>query len=136
MRYRMMTKILCFLLALAALLCPALLGASGDERTLSLHHTHTGQSLKVTYFREGRYLPDAMGRLRVFLADWRNGEEQDIDPALMDILWKVQLKSRHINTYEVISAYRSPQTNELLRGRSGGVAKNSQHIPGKAIDVR
>lgn len=131
-----MTRILCSLLALPALICPALLGASGDERTLSLYHTHTGQSLNVTYFKEGQYLPGALGRLRVFLADWRNGEEKDIDPALMDFLWKIQLKSRHIDTYEVISAYRSPQTNELLRGRSGGVAKNSQHIPGKAIDVR
>jgi uncharacterized protein YcbK (DUF882 family) len=131
-----MTRILCSLIALAALLCPALLGAGSDERTLSLYHTHTGQKLQVTYFREGQYLPDALGHLRAFLADWRNGEEQDIDPALMDILWNIQLKSGHVNTFEVISAYRSPQTNELLRSRSGSVAKNSQHIPGKAIDVR
>lgn len=59
-----------------------------------------------------------------------------MDPALMDILWQIQLKGRHRDTYEVISAYRSPQTNQLLRSRSSGVAKNSQHVPGKAIDVR
>lgn len=120
----------------AMLLLPSLLGASGDARTLSFYHTHTGESLKVTYFEDGAYRPDGMARIRHYLADWRNGQEQDIDPGLMDILWQIQLKARHSDTFEVISAYRSPETNALLRGRSQGVAKNSQHIPGKAIDVR
>ena len=72
-----------------------------------------------------------MAGLRVFLADWRNGRQKDIDPALMDILWDIQLASRHRDTYEVISAYRSPETNDMLRGRSNGVARNSQHIPAR-----
>lgn len=122
--------------ALLALLLPAALGASGDARTLSFYHTHTGKSLEVTYFENGAYREEGMNQLRGFLADWRNGQEQDMDPALMDILWQIQLKGRHRDTYEVISAYRSPQTNQLLRSRSSGVAKNSQHVPGKAIDVR
>ena len=122
--------------AAALFLCPALLGASGDARTLSLYHTHTGESLVVTYYEDGGYRPEGMNELRRFLADWRNGEEQDIDPMLMDVLWKIQLAARHQGTFEVISAYRSPTTNAMLRGRSNGVAKNSQHIPGKAIDVR
>ncbi len=119
-----------------SLALPSGLGASSDERTLSFYHTHTGKSLVVTYFRDGEYLPDGMSALRSFLADWRNGQERDIDPELMDILWEIQLAARHVGTFEVISAYRSPETNQMLRGRSGGVAKNSQHIPGKAIDVR
>lgn len=118
------------------LLFPALLGASGDARSLSLYHTHTGKDLNVTYFENGEYLSAGMSKVRAFLADWRNGEQQDIDPQLMDVLWQIQLKARHRETFEVISAYRSPKTNELLRGRSNGVAKNSQHIPGKAIDIR
>lgn len=115
---------------------PSALGASSDERTLSFYHTHTGKELVVTYYRDGEYLPEGMGALRSFLADWRNGKERDIDPLLMDILWDIQLKARHVDTYEVISAYRSPETNQLLRSQSNGVAKKSQHIPGKAIDVR
>lgn len=120
----------------ALLLLPATLGASGDARTLNFYHTHTGKSLEVTYFEDGAYRKEGMQQLRTFLADWRNGHEKDMDPELMDILWQIQLKSRHRDTYEVISAYRSPETNKLLRSRSSGVAKNSQHVPGKAIDVR
>lgn len=115
---------------------PAALGAGDDARTLTFFHTHTGDSLVVTYYRDGEYLPEGMTQLRHFLADWRNGKERDIDPRLMDILWDIHMSSRHMGTYEVISAYRSPETNNLLRNKSNGVAKNSQHIPGKAIDVR
>ena len=123
-------------LVTALLALPSLLGASGDARSLRFYHTHTGKTLAVTYYQDGEYREEGMRDLRVFLADWRNGAQQDIDPYLMDILWKIQLEARHRNTYEVISAFRSPETNSMLRGRSKGVAKNSQHIPGKAIDVR
>jgi uncharacterized protein YcbK (DUF882 family) len=119
-----------------SLLLPSLLGAGGDARTLSFYHTHTGQDLVVTYFQDGEYLPAGMSAINAFLADWRNGQEKDMDPALMDILWDIQMTSRHTGTFEVISAYRSPETNSMLRSRSNGVARNSQHIPGKAIDVR
>jgi len=120
----------------AVCLFPTTLGAGGDARTLSFYHTHTGDSLEVTYYENGGYLESGLGELNSFLADWRNGRQQDIDPELMDILWDIQLKARHRETFEVISAYRSPETNAMLRSRSNGVAKNSQHVPGKAIDVR
>ena len=120
----------------ALFLLPVSLGASGDARTLSFYHTHTGKSLEITYFKDVSYTEEGMKQLRTFLADWRNGQEKDMDPTLMDFLWQIQLKGRHRDTYEVISAYRSPETNQLLRSRSSGVAKNSQHVPGKAIDVR
>jgi uncharacterized protein YcbK (DUF882 family) len=77
-----------------------------------------------------------MTELRAFLADWRDGEQNDLDPKLMDILWRIQEASGHRDTWEVISAYRSPQTNAMLNRRSSGVAKKSQHVFGKAIDVR
>lgn len=124
-----------FVLAVA-LVVPSWLGASGDARTLSFYHTHTGEQLEVTYYEDGAYDLQGMRELREFLADWRNGEQLDIDPALMDILWQIQLAGRHRDTYEVVSAYRSPETNEMLRGRSKGVARNSQHISGNAIDIR
>jgi len=111
-------------------------GSSGDERSLKFYHTHTGKSLQVTYYTGGRYLPDAMTELSVFLADWRDGKQRDMDPELMNILWRIQQISASKEAYEVISAYRSEETNALLHSRSKGVAKNSQHVLGKAIDVR
>ena len=111
-------------------------GSSGDERSLKFYHTHTGKSLQVTYYTGGRYLPDAMTELRVFLADWRDGKQRDMDPELMNILWRIQQISASKEAYEVISAYRSEETNALLHSKSKGVAKSSQHILGKAIDVR
>jgi uncharacterized protein YcbK (DUF882 family) len=111
-------------------------GMAEEARTLRFYHTHTGKELEVTYFRDGQYLPGALQELRVFLADWRNGAQSDIDPELMDILWRIQETTGHRETYEVISAYRSEETNRKLRGRSKGVAQNSQHLLGKAIDVR
>jgi len=132
-----MTRRLTFsLIAAAALAAPALLGASGDARTLSFYHTHTGKTLEVTYYEDGAYDRQGMTEIRDFLADWRNGEQREIDPALMDILWQIQLEARHLGTYEVISAYRSPETNEMLRNRSKGVARKSQHLSGNAIDIR
>jgi len=121
---------------LSILFVPAATGNFSDTRTLSFYHTHTTETLKVTYYENGRYLPESMQELRDFLADWHNGHEHDIDPELMDLLWEMQLASGHNGTYEVISSYRSPQTNEYLRKKSSGVAKKSQHVLGKAIDVR
>lgn len=111
-------------------------GSSGDERSLRFYHTHTGKSLQVTYYTGGQYLPEAMTELSVFLADWRDGKQRDMDPELMNILWRIQQISASKEVYEVISAYRSQETNALLHSRSKGVAKNSQHVLGKAIDVR
>ncbi len=114
----------------------SLSGNTGEERALKFFHTHTGDSLEVVYFRNGEYDPAAFSDLRVFLADWRDGKQQDIDPELIDILWQLQRVTGSSNTWEVISAYRSPETNELLRSTSSGVASKSQHLLGHAMDVR
>lgn len=111
-------------------------GAMGDARVLSFYHTHTGKALSVTYYQDGGYLPAGMKQLKAFMADWRDGKQLELDPQLMDILWRIQLAARHQDTWEVISAYRSPETNAMLNKRSSGVAKKSQHVHGKAIDVR
>jgi uncharacterized protein YcbK (DUF882 family) len=121
-------------IALASL--PNAFGNIGEERRLDFYHTHTGKQLSVTYFRDGGYQPEALEALNRFLSDWRNGKGSEIDPELLDILWEIQEVTGNRGTYEVISAYRSPETNAMLRSRSSGVAKNSQHLHGKAIDVR
>lgn len=122
--------------AIALVSLPNAFGNIGGERQLDFYHTHTGENLSVTYFRNGDYQPAALEQLNRFLSDWRNGKGREIDPELLDILWEIQQVTGSRDTYEVISAYRSPETNAMLRSRSSGVAKNSQHLHGKAIDVR
>lgn len=123
-------------IAITLLSLPSAFGNISDARKLKFFHTHTGQQIEVTYFANGDYQDEALDRLNSFLSDWRNGEGRAIDPALMDILWDIQQVTGNRNTFEVISAYRSPATNAMLRSRSSGVARNSQHLHGKAIDVR
>jgi uncharacterized protein YcbK (DUF882 family) len=118
------------------LFIPAGANSAKGTRTLKFYHTHTLETLEVTYYEDGRYLLEPMEQLRVFLADWRNGDQHHIDPKLMDILWEIQRVTGNNDTYEVISAYRSMETNRYLRSKSKGVAQNSQHVLGKAIDVR
>lgn len=123
-------------LAAGALAFPTEPSASIDERRLVFYHTHTSQRLDVVYARHGEYLEPALGAIEDFLADFRTGDRKEIDPALLDVLYEVRERLGSRGTYEVISAYRSPRTNEMLRRNSSGVAKNSQHLEGKAIDVR
>ena len=114
----------------------SLSGNTSEERVLKFFHTHTGESLHVVYFRQGEYDSKALSDIRIFLADWRDGKQHDLDPQLMDVLWQIQQATGSNDTWEVISAYRSPETNEILRSKSSGVAKKSQHLVGNAIDVR
>jgi uncharacterized protein YcbK (DUF882 family) len=108
--------------------------ANGDTRTLSLYHNHTRESLTVTFRRNGRYDPRALEQLNWLLRDWRRDEPTRMDPRLFDTLWEVQREVGSSEAIHVNSAYRSPATNSMLRRRSNGVAKNSQHMRGKAID--
>ncbi len=105
------------------------------RRSISLYHTHTSERLSVVYFERGAYVPDALVSLNHLLRDFRSGEAAEIDVALIDQLAALDLACGP-GTFEVISGYRSPQTNDMLRGRSNGVAKGSLHLQGRAIDVR
>jgi len=131
-------------MAWLVLLClPAILSFSqpglaegGDARSLSFYHTHTTERLEIVYYENGAYVPAALEQANEFLKDFRNGERHAIDPALLDILYELRVTLNPDGTYEVISAYRSPATNKILRKKSSGVAKKSQHLKGTAIDVR
>ncbi|MDJ0759130.1 MAG: DUF882 domain-containing protein [Woeseiaceae bacterium] len=109
-----------------------------DTRELSFYHTHTGKHLHVVYWQDGEYLDTALDEINVFLSDFRTGDKVDIDPKLLDLIYDVRASLGSGGTYQIISAYRSPLTNEMLRARSAssGVARKSQHVLGKAIDVR
>jgi uncharacterized protein YcbK (DUF882 family) len=108
--------------------------ANGDTRTLTLHHTHTGENLTVTFKRNGRYDEDGLKKLNWFLRDWRTDEPTKMDPQLFDIVWDVYREVDGKEPVTIISAYRSPKTNAMLRRRGRGVAQFSQHMLGKAMD--
>lgn len=109
-----------------------------DSRELSFYHTHTGKHLNVVYWQNGGYVPSALDKINRFLSDFRTGDRVEMDPALLDLIFDVRETLGGEGTYQIISAYRSPKTNEMLRQRSAstGVARKSQHLLGKAIDVR
>lgn len=108
--------------------------ADGETRTLSIYHTHTRESINIVYKRNGRYDDAALGKLNHFLRDWRNDEPTKMDPRLFDTVWEVYQDVGAKEPIQIISAYRSPKTNAMLRRRSRGVAKFSQHMLGKAMD--
>ena len=111
---------------------------NADQRELSFYDTHTGKRLEVVYWRDGDYDAAGLEQVNQFLSDFRTGDIVEIDPLLLDVIYDVRASLGSDATYQVISAYRSPKTNEMLRDRSAssGVAKKSQHLLGKAIDVR
>lgn len=108
--------------------------ANGDTRTISMHHTHRGDEITVTFKRNGRYDPDGLKKLNHFLRDWRTDEQIEMDPQLFDAVWEVSREFGPDKKIHIISSYRSPNTNAMLRRRSGGVARNSLHMQGKAMD--
>ncbi len=108
--------------------------ADGDTRTISLHHIHTGEDITITYKRDGRYDEAALEKINWLLRDWRRGKETRMDPQLIDLLWEVQRETGSNQPIYVVCGYRSPETNAMLRRRSNGVARFSQHMLGHAVD--
>ena len=108
--------------------------AEGDTRTISLHHIHTDEDITITFKRDGRYDDAALEKLNWFLRDWRKGEATKMDPHLIDLVWEVQREAGNKAPIWVVCGYRSPQTNAMLRHRSSGVARFSQHMLGRAMD--
>jgi uncharacterized protein YcbK (DUF882 family) len=108
--------------------------AEGDTRSIAMHHLHTGEDITITYKRNGRYDEAALEKLNWFLRDWRRGEQTRMDPHLIDLVWDVQREANANEPIQVVCGYRAPQTNAMLRRRSGGVARFSQHMLGHALD--
>jgi uncharacterized protein YcbK (DUF882 family) len=129
-------------LAKAALICALIFSAfafvagpaAAETRTLKLYFTHTKESATITYKRNGRYDQGGLKKINRFLRDWRRKESTKMDPAVIDLLWEVYQATGSKKPIHIISGYRSPRTNNMLRRRGRGVAKNSQHTKGKAID--
>ena len=109
--------------------------ANGDTRTLSLYHTHSGESIQATFRVNGHYDPAVLEKLNHFLRDWRNDDTIKMDPRLFDVVWETYRESGSQEPVHIVSAYRSPQTNAMLRRRSKAVAEFSQHMLGKAMDM-
>ncbi len=108
-----------------------------NARSLAFEHTHTGERLALVYATGEQYLTESLNSFNSFLRDHYSGEIGLIDPALLDILYRMQQALGREQSFQVISAYRSPNTNAKLHNtRGGGVAKRSLHMDGKAIDIR
>jgi len=106
------------------------------RRALAFHNLHTGESLDLVYWADGRYLPDATQRIEYLLRDFRNNKVHAIDPRLLDLLTSLRSRLDTQAPFLVISGYRSPETNAMLHRESEGVATNSLHLQGQAIDIR
>ncbi len=106
------------------------------SRHLLLHNTHTGETGQCVFAARGSYLADGLARANRLLRDHRTGDIHAIDPALLDLLHDLAEGLEVEPDYEIISGYRSPATNAMLRKRSSGVASRSYHMQGKAVDIR
>ena len=122
--------------AVASVSPSSLLAGGLDARVLAFVHTHSRERLSATYFAGGSYRPEGLAALSGFMRDHRTGDEHAIDPSLYDILFDLRAALGSAAPFSVISAYRSPRTNAMLRGRSRGVAAGSLHLEGRAIDLR
>lgn len=122
--------------SLGLIASPLTFAAVSKLRELVFLHTHTGEHLEVTYADETGYLDDGLAAINRLLRDFRTGEVYPIDTGVLNILYAAREALSSNGVFEVIFGYRSPKTNEMLRQRGHGVAKNSFHTVGRAIDVR
>jgi len=109
---------------------------AGDIRRLRMYNGHSGETLDTVYWIEGQYIPEVMEEVNAFFRDWRNHQVHRIDARVVDILAAAHNLLDVSEPYMLLSGYRSPQTNAMLRSQSGGVASNSRHLIGQAADVR
>ena len=107
-----------------------------SPRTLSLFNVNSNESLTVTYWSDGTYRREALNQLNHFLRDSQTGEQTEMDPLLFDVLWHTEEVTGFHGTVDVLSGYRSPEHNAWLASVSRGVAQDSQHMNGNAMDIR
>jgi len=114
---------------------PAILRGAGNFRSLRLVNNRTAEKLSTVYWVEGDYIPEALEAFNKILRDWRADEILRIDPRAIDIMAATHGLLETSEPFEIVSGYRSPATNAMLRRRRRGVARNSYHTKGMAIDV-
>ncbi|CAN5592308.1 hypothetical protein BH10PSE6_BH10PSE6_04140 [soil metagenome] len=107
-----------------------------SPRSLNLLNVNSSETLSVTYWSDGAYHRDALDKLNQFLRDSKNADKTEMDPLVFDVLWHTMQQTGYGGTVEVLSAFRSPETNAWLASVSRGVARDSQHINGNALDIR
>jgi uncharacterized protein YcbK (DUF882 family) len=120
-------------MGLSALL-PAAPVQAASERALYLYYTHTQETARIVFKRNGQYVQSGLNELNQFLRDWRRNEPTRMDPRLFDLVWEVYQDVGGTQPIHIVSAYRSPATNAALAAKSSGVADNSQHMRGTAMD--
>jgi uncharacterized protein YcbK (DUF882 family) len=120
-----------------ALVCgPARAALAAAPRSLQFESLHTGERLTATYWAAGGYVPEELRRINQVLRDHRTGDVKPIDPGLLDLLVTLRERLDTQAPFQIISAYRSPATNAMLAEHSSGVARQSLHTQGLAIDIR
>lgn len=112
------------------------LRSGGDIRRLRMYSGRTGERIDAIYWIEGRYVPEVLREVTFFMRDWRDNRTRTIDSRTIDIMAAAQQLLEVSEPYTLLSGYRSPQTNAMLRARSRGVARNSLHMKGEAADLR
>ena len=113
-----------------------LLRGAGDMRRIRMYSGRTGESLDTVYWVDGKYIRESLNEINIFMRDWRSGEVIGIDPRTVDVAAASHRLLQTNEPYMMLSGYRSPRTNAMLRRSSGGVARNSLHMVGKAADLR
>jgi uncharacterized protein YcbK (DUF882 family) len=114
---------------------PSSAQAHRGERAISLYNMHTGESVKTVFWADGVYVDDGMNEINRLLRDYRTEDVIPIDPRLIETLYRLRRKVGVRRPYHVFSGYRSPLTNAILRKSDSGVAKNSYHMRGMAVDM-
>lgn len=109
--------------------------SAGRAKSLAFTNLHTGENLSTEFWAEGKFIPEALSQINRILRDHRTDEISAIDPALLNLLHRLRLRTESEQPFHVISGYRSPISNATLRARSAGVATRSLHMRGMAIDI-
>ena len=123
-------------LAAAPILQAELPHFGNGERRISFYNTHTCEELETCYWKASRYCPDTLAEIDNILRDHRTGKIKRMDNKLLDLLFLLSRKIKTEAPFHIISGYRSPKTNQMLRRGNTGIARNSLHLHGKAIDIR
>ena len=113
-----------------------LIRGGGDIRRIAMYSGRTGERIDTIYWIEGKYISEALAEINHFMRDWRNSKSKQIDTRAIDIMAAAHNLLDVSEPYTLLSGYRSPETNAMLRRRSRGVAKNSLHLKGQAADLR